>query len=146
MLSNCPVHWVSKLQSQIALSTVESEYLALSQAMRDLLPMIEYLEDLQEHIDIGYDKNVKLKSTVFEDNNGCITTATSPKMSPRTKHIGVKYHFFKSKIIRGGDEKEGEDGPVEIEKINTEVQIADIFTKGLSQDKFQALRKLLCGW
>jgi hypothetical protein len=35
----CPVHWASKLQSEIALSTTESEYIALSMATRDLLPL-----------------------------------------------------------------------------------------------------------
>jgi Reverse transcriptase (RNA-dependent DNA polymerase) len=38
-LDSCPVLWVSKLQTEIALSTVEAEYIALSQSMRDLLPM-----------------------------------------------------------------------------------------------------------
>ena len=35
----CPVHWASKLQSEIALSTTESEYIAFSMATRDLLPL-----------------------------------------------------------------------------------------------------------
>ena len=36
-----------------------------------------------------------MKSVVFEDNNACLTMTSSPKMSPLTKHIAVKYHFFK---------------------------------------------------
>ena len=138
MLCGCPVHWVSKLQTEIALSTTEAEYIALSQAMRELLPMREFLHDLQLHLDIGYNNDSMLKSTVFEDNNGAISVAKSPKMTPRTKHIAVKYHFFKDKI--------GEGKGINLEKINTENQIADIFTKGLSIDKFQALHKMLCGW
>ena len=39
---NCPLHWASKLQSQIALSTMEAEYIALSQSMRDLIPLRNY--------------------------------------------------------------------------------------------------------
>ena len=39
MLNGCPVHCMSKLQTEIALSTLESEYIALSTAMRELLPM-----------------------------------------------------------------------------------------------------------
>jgi hypothetical protein len=38
---------------------------------------------------------------MFEDNNGAIATATAVKMTPRTKHIAVKYHFFKSHIDAG---------------------------------------------
>ena len=35
----CLIHWVSKLQSEIALSTTESKYIGLSMAMRELLPL-----------------------------------------------------------------------------------------------------------
>ena len=43
-----------------------------------------------------------LRSTVFEDNNGALQLAKAPNISPRTKHIVVKYHFFRDKI---GEEK-----------------------------------------
>jgi hypothetical protein len=59
-------------------------------------------------------------------------------MTPRTKHIGVKYHFFKSKI--------GEDKGIVICRIDSAQQKADIFTKGLTQDTFETIRKLLMGW
>jgi hypothetical protein len=36
-----------------------------------------------------------VKSTIFEDNNGAISTATAVRMTPHTKHIAMKYHFFK---------------------------------------------------
>ncbi len=138
MFCGSPVHWVSKLQPCIALSTVESEYIALSRAMRDLLPMREFIQDLSSRIDIGVNPNTMLKSSIFEDNNGCISVATAPKLSPRTKHIGVRYHFFKDQI--------GEEKGIIIKKIVTDEQIADIFTKGLGEEKFQYLRSLLCGW
>ena len=126
------------MQPCIALSTVESEYIALSQAMRDLLPMREFIQDLSSRIDIGVNPNTMLKSSIFEDNNGCISVATAPKLSPRTKHIGVRYHFFKDQI--------GEEKGIIIKKIVTDEQIADIFTKGLGEEKFQYLRSLLCEW
>jgi hypothetical protein len=62
-------------------------------------------------------------STVFEDNNGALSLATSPKISPRTKHIAVKYHHFRSKI--------GVDKGILIQRIDTTDQKADIFTNGL---------------
>jgi len=37
--SGCPIHWVSKLQSKIALSTCEAEYIALSMCTQALLPL-----------------------------------------------------------------------------------------------------------
>ena len=81
---------------------------------------------------------MKIHSTVFEDNNGALALATSPKITPRTKHIAVKYHFFKTHV--------GCDKGLEIEQIDTDVQKADIFTKGLLANKFADLCKLLIGW
>ena len=79
-----------------------------------------------------------MHSTVFEDNNGVLGLATAPKMSPRTKHIGVKYHWFKSHV--------GEEKGVGIEKIDMQNQVADIFTKGLDPQTYQHVWKLLMGW
>ena len=44
----CPIHWVSKLQTEIALSTSEAEYMALSTCLRDLLPMWAMLSELSK--------------------------------------------------------------------------------------------------
>ena len=38
MFGGCPILWVSKLQTEVALYTMEAEYIALSQAMHELLP------------------------------------------------------------------------------------------------------------
>ena len=46
---DCPLHWVSKLQSQIALSTMEAEYIALSQSMRELIGFREILKEIYTH-------------------------------------------------------------------------------------------------
>ena len=60
-----------------------------------------------------------------------------PKMSPRTKHIAIPYHFFCTKV---------EELEIKVVGINTENQVADQFTKGLPQDKFVRDRKALMGW
>ena len=122
----------------IALSTTEAEYIAMSQAMRDLIPMRTMLQELNKGLKLETGNDAMIRSTVYEDNNGAIKTAEAPKMSPRTKHIAVKYHFFKSHL--------GKEKGIELSKIDTEEQKADIFTKGLSGQKFAYLRKLLCGW
>ena len=48
MYQGCPILWVSKMQTQCALSTMESEYLALSQSMRDLIPLRETLKEINK--------------------------------------------------------------------------------------------------
>jgi hypothetical protein len=118
-LGSCPVLVVSKLQTEIALSTVEAEYMALSQSMRDLLlPMRRLLQEIGERLQLDFSRPAILHSTVFEDNSGALLLATSPKINPRTKHIAVKYHHFRESV--------GEDKGVVILQINTKEQEADI--------------------
>ena len=137
-LGSCPVVWVSKLQTEIACSTLEAEYIALSTAMRDLLPMRRILAELGTRLKLEFMQPAMIHSTIFEDNNGALGLATAPKLTPRTKHIAVKYHWFKSHI--------GEDKGFVIQKIESKEQKADIFTKGLTTDTFEHVRELLMGW
>ena len=137
-LGGCPISWCSKLQTEIALSTLEAEYIALSQAMRELLPQRELLQEIGDRMGLSYTQPTILHSSVFEDNNGALQLAQSPKISPRTKHIAVKYHFFRSHI--------GEDKGILITRVESENQIADMFTKGLAAQSFEPLRKKLMGW
>jgi hypothetical protein len=62
------------------------------------------------------------------------------RITPRSKHYAVKMHWFCSKLDPNGCH------PVTIKKIDTQFQRADIFTKGLTKNKFWAIPKLLCGW
>lgn len=126
----CPVTWCSKLQSEIALSMTESEYIALSMATRDLLPLCHVLQDIEQYsfIQLMPSSTVdkihasKLPPTkIFEDNNACIILATTDmQFKPRTKQISIKYHHFHDQICNGN---------LEIIKANTVENIADIFTK-----------------
>ena len=50
LYGNCPVIWCSKLQTEIALSTTEAEYIAFSQCIRDIIPLIELLKELRKII------------------------------------------------------------------------------------------------
>jgi hypothetical protein len=79
----------------------------------------------------------KVKCTVFEDNSGALELAKAPKMHPRTKHVAIKYHHFRSKV-------DSED--VDISRVDTKNQIADIFSKGLPRFDFKQLRMMLLGW
>ena len=74
-------------------------------------------------------------SAIYEDNNGAIVVATSPRMTPTPKHISVKYHWLRQHIEKY----------FVIRKIKSENQKADIFTKGLQDEIFVRISKLLCG-
>jgi hypothetical protein len=106
--------------------------------MRELIPLRRLLLEIVTAMKLPGVTDSIIKSTVFEDNNGAISTATAVRMTPRTKHIAVKYHFFKSHVNAGTG--------ISLAKIDTNLQKADIFTKGLAPQKFMEIHKLLCGW
>ena len=74
---------------------------------------------------------------MHEDNEACLKFASMPKMSPRTKHIAIPYHFFRSKV---------ENLEIQIIGIDTDNQLGDQFTKGLPEAKFVSDRVRLMGW
>ena len=136
--ANCPIMWSSKMQSTISLSTTEAEYVALSTALRDVIYLMELTKEFNKYgIKVPDFDPPKVQCRVFEDNAGTIEVANSPKLRPRTKHLSVQLHHFRSCVDRGD---------ITIEHISTKHQIADIFTKPLPRDAFQYLRGLLCGW
>ena len=87
-LGSCPILWSSKLQTEIALSTMEAEYVALSAAMREFIPLQRTLFEIAGKLEIESIKASKINSTIWEDNNGCLTLANlePPRMTPRSKH------------------------------------------------------------
>ena len=97
MYAGCPIIWISKLQTEIALSTAEAEYIALSQAMRQVIPCMNLLIKIRCVIDIPMPK-LEGHCKVFEDNRSAITIAEANKFTPRTEHIALKYHHFRSYV------------------------------------------------
>ena len=70
----CPVLHCSKLQTEIALSTAEAEYIALSQATRDIIPLVNLLKEINSILNLGM-KDSDLQCSLYEDNTSCITMA-----------------------------------------------------------------------
>ena len=143
MYAGCPIAWQSKLQTEIALSTTESEYISLSQATRSLLFLLELFQEVK---DLGLDftfPKAQVYATCFEDNAGCLELAKAPKLRPRTKHIAVKYHHFRSHVF---NKDSNPHGKLHLRYVNTKDQLADIFTKGLNESSFEKLRGIICGW
>ena len=133
----CPVAWASKMQTEIALSSTESEFIALSHTLRSTIPLMELLKELQSK-NIGFPPSKPgIHCKVFEDNSGAIEIAKVPKMRPRTKHINVKYHHFREYIER-------ED--ISIHYIPTGDQPADMMTKPLNEPLLSKHRYTVMGW
>ncbi len=100
------MHCTSKMQTEIALSTTEAEYIALSQSMREVLPIMWLLEEAgQQGIKI-LNARPKINCKVFEDNAGAIEIANIPKMRPRIKHLNIKYHHFREEIKKKNNQQQ----------------------------------------
>ena len=134
--AGCPVSWASKLQSQVALSTTEAEYIAMSQALRDVIPIMGLLQEMREQDFKVLCNEPHVYCKVFEDNSGALELARLPKLRPRTKHINVCYHHFCEHVRKG---------LIKIFPVNTKDQIADALTKALAQNDFQCHRRYMCG-
>ncbi len=101
--------------------------------------MKRLLKEMLTEIDpASLNEEANLISTIWEDNQTTITTVEAPKLSPRTKHIAFKHHYTRSQI--------GKDRGIVLKKIDSLVNKADILTKGLSEEVFQRIILLLCGW
>jgi hypothetical protein len=119
------VSWSSKKQTSIALSTAEAEYIAAGQCCAQLLWMRQTLRDF------GYNLS---KVPLLCDNESAIRMSDNPIEHSRTKHIDIRHHF-----LRDHQQK----GDIEVYHINTENQLADIFTKPLDEKTFYRLRSEL---
>ena len=136
MYAGCPLTWSSKLQIEISLSIIESEYIALSQTMLEVIPFMNLIIEVVDVFTLHNPKN-NFHCKVFEENRSCIKVAENPKFIPRTMHITIKYHHFRYFVA---------NGLIQILPIETKDQFADIFTKSLERVIFVKLIRLLMGW
>ena len=139
-LSECPLLAKSFLQPTIALSTAESEYYALSQCMRVLLPLRGLIEEFIKNVDIP--KHLRpldnrIHATCHEDNSSCLSLATDQKLTSRTRHYHVRWHFFWHHVNKGD---------VKVVYVETKNQDADYLTKALPVEPFCQNRVRVQGW
>ena len=123
MMNGAAVSWRSRKQACVALSTAEAEYIALAITTQEATWMRKLLEDL--HI-----QQVE-PTVIYEDNQSAICIAQNPQYHSKTKHIDIKYHFVREKVL---------DNTIELKYCPTNDMLADILTKGLTYDKFSRLQ------
>ena len=125
-LAKGPITWKSKLQTIIAQSTTEAEYIAINIAAKEAVYIRALLEEL------GLYKQNKLP--LYTDNNGALLLANNPLFHERTKHIAVKYHYIRDLINKG---------ILDLIYIPTKEQKADGLTKPLDKLKFREFIRML---
>ncbi len=108
----------------------------MSQALRDVIPVMNLLQEMRERKFQVICSEPYVYCKVFEDKSGALELARLPKLRPRTKHINVCYHHFRKHVRKG---------LIKIFPIDTKDQIADVLTKALAQNDFQRHRRYMCG-
>ncbi|KAK2578615.1 hypothetical protein KPH14_000964 [Odynerus spinipes] len=122
-LGNAAISWESKKQSNVAISTSEAEYLALSEACKEA----KFLKNLLLEI---INENIKVE--IYNDNQSAQTWGNEQMPYSRTKHIDIKNHFIKEAVS---------SSIVKLRYINSNQMIADILTKPLQASKHTIFTK-----
>ncbi|KAJ9541114.1 hypothetical protein OSB04_027620 [Centaurea solstitialis] len=115
------VSWGSKKQHCVSTSTAEAEYVVAASCCSQVLWMRTQLRD--------YGYNFK-HIPIYCDSKSAIAITCNPVQHTRTKHIDIRYHFIKDHVERG---------TIELYFVNTEYQLADLFTKPLDEKRFNFL-------
>ena len=117
------VSWSSKLQSTVALSSTEAEYIAAAAAVKEAMWSRQLLSELGEKMEEAV--------LIYGDNQATLAILENPISTRRTKHIDVAYHYAREKVATG---------LVRFEYISTTQMVADIFTKPLRKSVFEGHR------
>lgn len=120
------IYWKSKKQGSVTKSSTFAEYVALSEVVTELKFLICLINDVFTKIC----KPIK----IYEDNSGALAIANYGNFTKNSKHIEVHYHFVHENVKQGS---------IEVVKIESENNIADIFTKVLGNVKFIKFREML---
>ncbi|CAI7863926.1 unnamed protein product [Closterium sp. NIES-54] len=120
-----PTAWESKKQVDQALSSVESEYMALFRAVREIVWQRRLLAELGEE--------QQGPTPLYCDSQGAIALAKNPMLHGLTKHMRVKWHWTRSMVAAG---------EVELHYVKTTGQPADMMTKRLVEQQHWKCCKL----
>jgi hypothetical protein len=126
MLSGGATTWSSKKQATVALSTMEAEYVALSNATRENL----WLRSLFTELDLPPSS----PTPIYVDNRSAIDFTINAGYHARSKHIDIQHHFIRDAVA---------SNKVSVHHCASEDNLADIFTKPLPRVQHEEqVRKL----
>ncbi|GJS90209.1 retrotransposon protein, putative, ty1-copia subclass [Tanacetum coccineum] len=115
------VSWSSKRQKSVAISSTEAEYIALSGCCAQVL----WTQSQLTVYGLRFNK-----IPMYSENKSAIALCCNNVQHSRSKHIDIIYHFIKEIV---------ENGVIELYFVNTEYQLADIFTKALCRERIEFL-------
>jgi len=129
LTSNGAISWQSRKQSLIAMSTLEAEFIASSEASRDAKWLLQLQKDIH--------KKDSPPLPINCDNQGALTLITTGVIKARTKHIDVCYQNSRDLHRRR---------IVNYSYVHTNENVADILTKALTKDKHEKFTKAMGLW
>ncbi|GKE91284.1 hypothetical protein Tco_1572379, partial [Tanacetum coccineum] len=115
------ISWQSKKQTIVATSTTEAEYVAAAICCGQVL----WIQN--QMLDYGFNF---MNTTIYIDNESTICIVKNPVYHSKTKHIAIRHHF-----IRDAYEKK----LIQVLKIHTDDNVADLLTKAFDVSRFQFL-------
>lgn len=115
--------WSSRKQTNVALSTCEAEYYAVTEAAKEVLWLRTLL------LDFGIKSPEP--TLLYNDNQSCISIVTNGDFMQRTKYIGVRYHFIRDYVQRQ---------IIDLQYCASEHNVADMMTKPLNGPRIIFLR------
>jgi hypothetical protein len=115
-----------KRTKSVTLLTTEAEYVAMSEAVREVKFIYQVLQTMNIQVSLPIKVNV--------DNIGAIFLAENRNTSERTKHVDIRYHFVREMI---------DEIFLNVKFVPTDQNIADIFMKNLDDKKFEYFQKKL---
>ncbi|GKA81949.1 putative ribonuclease H-like domain-containing protein [Tanacetum coccineum] len=115
------ISWQCKKQTVVANSTTKAEYIAASNCCGQVLWIQNQL------LDYGYNF---MQTKIHIDNESTICIVKNPVFHSKTKHIEIRHHF-----IRDSNEKK----LIQMIKIHTDQNVADLLTKAFDVSRFQYL-------
>jgi hypothetical protein len=121
------ISWSSQKQRSVALSTTEAEYIAASEAAKDIIWLARLLGEITV---------LNAIPLLHIDNLSAVKLVKNPVFHRRSKHIDVRYHFVREKY---------EEGKLLVVHVCGERQVADVLTKPLVKDRFERLRGDIMG-
>jgi hypothetical protein len=119
-LLNVPICWCSKVQKGVTLSSTEAEYVAISEAVKEIRFVYYLLNDI--HV------QAKIPIIVKTDNVGAIFMSENASTGVRTRHVDTRYHFVREFI---------EDGFIKIGFVRSVANDSNVFTKNVSQELYE---------
>ena len=88
LLGNSAISWSNKKQTCVALSTMESEFIAFSSTVQKEVWHKRFLDHLKV-------TSSEEPVTIMSDSQSSIAYTKDPKFHSKTKHIDIKYHYVK---------------------------------------------------